>query len=203
MLNLYWSTAHLYWYTHTREYSQILKSSCRQGGGQTNAESWATFTLLNTIMYNWHSTRLQTVPYRTVQLIRLFSPLLASYRHCFLIFYSVGRGQNRRRRRGNGSDTTEMDRGSGETSVRTTTDGGSGAAIRNRENPRRLMRRRRRKATAAAATRERKRMTKCWRRRLAEPTFHQPGSGTVCTRLQRFWLFKKKIEIPDPLIDAK
>ncbi len=83
--------------------------------------------------------------------------LVASFRHSFLFFFSVGRGQSRRRGK-NGSDTTATDRGSGETSVRITTaadGGGSEAAIRSRENPRR------RKATAAAATRERRRMTKC------------------------------------------
>jgi hypothetical protein len=51
--NLYWATVHIL--IHTRDYSQILKTSCTTAGGQTDGKSSATFTLLNTIMYNWHS----------------------------------------------------------------------------------------------------------------------------------------------------
>ncbi len=107
--------------------------------------------------YGNRPTLIKLPPLPTLHLglpLRAF-PLTAISFHCI----TLGLGQNRRR--GNGSDTTATDRGSGETSVRTTADGGgSGAAIRSRENPRRLMIWRRRKATAAA-TRERRRMTKC------------------------------------------
>ncbi len=56
MLILYWSTAHLFWYTHVTIHKKISKTSCTQAGGHTDMKSWATFTLLYTIMYNWYNT---------------------------------------------------------------------------------------------------------------------------------------------------
>ncbi len=57
MLILYWSTAHLYWYTHvTMDKKSIKNFMYTRAGGHTDMKFWATFTLLNTIMYNWHNT---------------------------------------------------------------------------------------------------------------------------------------------------